>query len=542
MANQEQLEILKQGVDVWNQWRIEHSSEEIDLKVADLSKLDLRGANLSNSDLRKANLRNTKLVNSSLESSNLEEADLFIADLWNANLQSANLQSATLESATLENAYLKRANLQDSNLQSINLRYASLQYVNLQNANLAKANLFGADLHEADLHGADLHETNLRGVNLLLANLRDAKLHGAIIGSIDLQEIGMKNTNLQGADLQGANIRGADLRSVCLKEANLENVDLQGADLRLADLWGANLKGADLQGADMQGTNMQRANLRGANVSMADVRFAQLKEAKLTGIRLFASAKEHWQIDDVCCDYVFWDRDGKERTPPDRNFRLGEFEELYKLLPTFEYVFEHGLTAVDMVVMARVVETINRQNPDFKLDLVNFDKRGEPHATFTVQHRKDVEAARQQVKEEYEMRFAQMEGDISRMQRMLDQLADRPHYIINQLQGAIDMGDTYINQGQVGAMGKDAQAQNNIFQQIATDLSHLHEYMDANATTPEQQASAADVAAAAQAAKAQDKPKMQQYLKNAGKWALNCAKEIGTDVAAEYLKKVTLGL
>ncbi len=34
---------------------------------------------------------------------------------------------------------------------------------------------------------------------------------------------------------------------------------------------------------------------------------------------------------------------------------------------------------------------------------------------------------------------------------------------------------------------------------------------------------------------------MRQHLKNAGKFALDCAKEIGTDVLTEYLKKITVG-
>jgi hypothetical protein len=58
---------------------------------------------------------------------------------------------------------------------------------------------------------------------------------------------------------------------------------------------------------------------------------------------------------------------------------------------------------------------------------------------------------------------------------------------------------------------------------------------------PAQNADADEVAKAEQAAKQQDEPKMRQHLKNAGKFALDCAKTIGTDVAAEYLKKMTLG-
>ncbi|MCP4143638.1 MAG: pentapeptide repeat-containing protein, partial [Chloroflexi bacterium] len=36
MANEEQLAILKQGVDVWNQWREKYPDVVIDLKEANL--------------------------------------------------------------------------------------------------------------------------------------------------------------------------------------------------------------------------------------------------------------------------------------------------------------------------------------------------------------------------------------------------------------------------------------------------------------------------------------------------------------------------
>jgi hypothetical protein len=38
MANEDQLNILKQGVKVWNQWREEYSDEKIDLRKANLSR------------------------------------------------------------------------------------------------------------------------------------------------------------------------------------------------------------------------------------------------------------------------------------------------------------------------------------------------------------------------------------------------------------------------------------------------------------------------------------------------------------------------
>ncbi|WP_181256577.1 hypothetical protein [Merismopedia glauca] len=43
MANPEHLHILKQGVEVWNQWREKNYRIEIDLSGADLSEANLNG-------------------------------------------------------------------------------------------------------------------------------------------------------------------------------------------------------------------------------------------------------------------------------------------------------------------------------------------------------------------------------------------------------------------------------------------------------------------------------------------------------------------
>ena len=46
MANAAYLDILTQGVEVWNQWRQEHHEVQPDLSGADLAGRGLRSANL----------------------------------------------------------------------------------------------------------------------------------------------------------------------------------------------------------------------------------------------------------------------------------------------------------------------------------------------------------------------------------------------------------------------------------------------------------------------------------------------------------------
>lgn len=83
MANQQQLDLLKQGVAAtWNVWREEHPDSPINLSEADLSEANLGEVNLTSADLSRANLSR--------------------ADLNNANLLGANLNDARLNWATLD--------------------------------------------------------------------------------------------------------------------------------------------------------------------------------------------------------------------------------------------------------------------------------------------------------------------------------------------------------------------------------------------------------------------------------------------------------
>ena len=90
MANVEQLKLIKQGVERWNQWREQNSNIKPDLSESDLRQAYLQKANLSH-----ANLNKVKLQFSNLTGANLKETSLKKAKFQEANLQSANLEGAT---------------------------------------------------------------------------------------------------------------------------------------------------------------------------------------------------------------------------------------------------------------------------------------------------------------------------------------------------------------------------------------------------------------------------------------------------------------
>ncbi len=77
MANQEQLDILKEGVEVWNAWRKENMGVRVDLSEADLIIANLTGANLTETNFDEAYLTGANLTGANLCEANVEKAHLY---------------------------------------------------------------------------------------------------------------------------------------------------------------------------------------------------------------------------------------------------------------------------------------------------------------------------------------------------------------------------------------------------------------------------------------------------------------------------------
>jgi len=179
MANQEQVEILKQGVHVWNQWRAENLRLQVDLFGAELSRADLRQVNLSGADLRQADLWKADLW----------KADLSEADLGGASLMGASLSRAQMGGAHLIGAHLMGANLSGADLRGADLSEVDLREANLNEADLTGAHLIGAHLMGANLSGADLRQADLRGTSLIRTTIQKAKISGSLVYAINVLDL-----------------------------------------------------------------------------------------------------------------------------------------------------------------------------------------------------------------------------------------------------------------------------------------------------------------------------------------------------------------
>ena len=117
MANNEQMDVLKQGAQAWNAWRAEQTEATIDLSGGALRGLDLEGADLSGADLRDADLRGANLSGANLTAARLEGANLFKAVIEGADLDAADLRGVRfLQCPQLESAHNWQSAYRDQDL------------------------------------------------------------------------------------------------------------------------------------------------------------------------------------------------------------------------------------------------------------------------------------------------------------------------------------------------------------------------------------------------------------------------------------------
>ena len=96
MSTEDHPDILRRGVNVWNDWRRANPEIIPDLHMASLMNRDLQGADLHAANLEWADLLSSNLSGADLRGANLHGVDARESKFINAQLQGANLHGAML--------------------------------------------------------------------------------------------------------------------------------------------------------------------------------------------------------------------------------------------------------------------------------------------------------------------------------------------------------------------------------------------------------------------------------------------------------------
>ena len=302
------------------------------------------------------------------------------------------------------------------------------------------------------LEGANLNKAFLEEVNFRKAELSKAKFQKANLTESNFARVYGQFIDFYQACLWGANLKKAILDGSIFLEALLIDIDLRRALLddccfNRANLQGAKLKGAKLHKAEFEGALLEGADLKEAGLWYTNLCEANLEKAILTGITFCRNITEGWQIKDVKCDYIYLDPPRKKRHPPDRDFEPGEFEILFKSIPTVEYVFKQGMKWYDALVMNQVAIDLNEKNPELGVQLLSLDGRGlQPRAIFSVSSNEKSEIALKEITVRYEGKIKQLETRIDNLIELLLLEREQPRQItIGKIDGNFYQAKHNIN-------------------------------------------------------------------------------------------------
>jgi hypothetical protein len=169
MANQQHLEILEKGVEVWNRWR-----QEAPEVIPDLEAADLREKQLDMIDLHKANMKRADFYRTSLRRANLCEADLHMANLYRVDFSEADLGKAKLRGADLVRACLIKTSLYEADLRWIKL---------------GETDLSGADLTGCSVYGACAWDIKLENVTQSNLDITSDRTHTIIVDDLETAQL-----------------------------------------------------------------------------------------------------------------------------------------------------------------------------------------------------------------------------------------------------------------------------------------------------------------------------------------------------------------
>ncbi len=210
MANQMQLEILRQGLESWNQWRKEHPNASVDFANADLRKINISlMPSLRDADAKGlippgsswAFIAN-EIVGYDVLPLDLSQANLRGTLLSGVDLRCANCSGSDFTYADLSTAQLGRANLSDSRFVETNLQGANLRGADLSRSVLVKTNLTDTDFGYSRVYGVsvwDIVGTPIDEENLIVTPKDAATLS---IDSLSLSQflyLLIKNENAREA-------------------------------------------------------------------------------------------------------------------------------------------------------------------------------------------------------------------------------------------------------------------------------------------------------------------------------------------------------
>jgi uncharacterized protein YjbI with pentapeptide repeats len=192
MVNQAHLNILKQGVETWNQWRKKYTDIRPDLVGVRFGALPFSKPHLIRADLSNSNLSGAWLMRVDLREANLSGADLSCVNLGRADLSYANLSGANLSRADLKRVNFTGTNLSNANLSEADMGGTLLVETNFAEATLTHCRIFGIAAWDVKLKGArqnDLIISRWDEPTITVDNLKLAQFIYLLLNNAEIRDV-----------------------------------------------------------------------------------------------------------------------------------------------------------------------------------------------------------------------------------------------------------------------------------------------------------------------------------------------------------------
>lgn len=243
---------------------------------------------------------------------------------------------------------------------------------------------------------------------------------GCVATQSDFSNSNLSNSRARASEFICCSFNQASMLKCFFFGAGFDKSFLQEANFINSYLYTCHARKADFTNA-----LMCNCMLNGTNFS----------DSILTGVNLFGSAHTNWCIDEVECQYVFWDRKGKERFPPDHDFEKGEFCIQHRPYTGFSYTFKDGITPLDLILATHIVDQINAADIGYTIKIDNASIRGlNPTLNFVMESGDEKRNdAKEVFNAEYEHRVVLLEEKLQSAQHLLAERSKRADLAEQQL-------------------------------------------------------------------------------------------------------------
>ena len=205
MTNQKPIDILKSGVDIWNEWRMGNLDLGADFNHIDFGNMDLGGVNFLGADLRWTKFDGANFFRINRAERYVGGGLLTFADLSRASIANTNLSDSNLIDAKLNQTMLKNVNLENANLSGAEFVHATLHQVNLRGANLTDVKFVKTEFDDVDMSQSQMGLTTFGWTDLSSVKGLDNIIHRSNSG-IDIPTIQRSAGNISKKFLQGLGV------------------------------------------------------------------------------------------------------------------------------------------------------------------------------------------------------------------------------------------------------------------------------------------------------------------------------------------------